>query len=855
MNIDFKKFLPHILVVLGFIVVALVYFNPVLSGKRIYQNDIKLYEGMAKQHRDFRAETGEETYWTNSAFGGMPTYQMGARFEYDMMDKLDRVIRFLPRPADYLFLYFISFYVLMLVMRIPWKLAVVGALAFGLSTYLIIIIGVGHNSKVHAIGYFPLVLAGIILTFQKRYLWGFLLTAVAMGLEIQANHYQMTYYLGLLCVILGIAYMIDAIKKKQLPHFFKASGILVVAVLLGLATNATTLLATAEYAKTSIRGEQLLKDDLAKDAVEDGLGFDYITQWSYGKLESLNLIASDFMGTGTAADLGRDSAFAKKLSELGVPANEVSYYAQGTRLYWGEQPFVEAPPYVGITVFTLALLGLFLVNGRLRWWLLAGMMVSLLLSWGKNFYIVDVLNVITIISGVLIFFKAEKWKFRIGAIVFVIVNLYFLNLLDNDYNGTKFFVDYVPLYNKFRAVTSIQVILELLLPIAAMVGLHKFFNDRVDQAEKQKKLLIAIGSLVGLFVILYLFSGSLFNLRSAAEGQMAIEQPEILNAIKEDRLFVLRNDVLRSLLFVLFIGMTLWLALKKKFSENIAIITIGALIIFDLVGVDRRSVNEENFITQRQYDQNFQITPIDEEIRKDDSYFRVIDLARGFNNSHTSYYFNSLNGYSAVQPRTIDDLYNQQIAQGNTEILNMYNVKYILQDGEKGMSISKNPEANGSAWFVNEIQYVPDYTAEFDALTKINTKNTVVMREALREELGNFQPQRDSSAMVLTKEVQPNRLVYQVENGSDGFMVFAENYYKNGWVATVDGVETSIFPVNYALRGIKVPAGAHEITMNFDPQVVKTGGMVMLGSSLLLLLLIVGGVYYTVKNRDTEAQA
>lgn len=808
MNIDFKKLLPHILVVLGFIVVALVYFNPVLSGKRIYQNDIKLYEGMAKQHRDFRAETGEETYWTNSAFGGMPTYQMGARFEYDMMDKLDRVIRFLPRPADYLFLYFISFYALMLMIRVPWKLAVVGALAFGLSTYLIIIIGVGHNSKVHAIGYFPLVLAGIILTYQKRYLWGFLLTAVAMGLEIQANHYQMTYYLGLLCVILGVAYLIDAIKKKQLPHFFKASGILVIAVLLGLATNATTLLATAEYAETSIRGEQLLKDDLAKDAIEDGLGFDYITQWSYGKLESLNLIASDFMGTGTAADLGRDSAFAKKLSELGVPPSEVSYYAQGTRLYWGEQPFVEAPPYLGVTVFALALLGLFLVNGRLRWWLLAGMMVSLVLSWGKN------------VEGI-----------------------------------TRFFIDYVPLYNKFRAVTSIQVILELLLPIAAMVGLHRFFNDRVDQGEKQKKLLIAIGSLAGLFVILYLFSGSLFNLRSAAEGQMAIEQPEILNAIKEDRLAVLKSDVLRSLLFVLFIGTALWLTLKKKISENIAIITIGALIVFDLVGVDRRSVNEENFITQRQYDQNFQITPIDEEIRKDDSYFRVIDLARGFNNSHTSYYFNSLNGYSAVQPRTIDDLYNQQIAQGNTEVLNMYNVKYILQDGEKGMSISKNPEANGPAWFVNEIQYVPDYNAEFDGLTKVDTKNTVLIREEYREELGNFQPQRDSTAVVQTKEVHPNKLVYQVENGSDGFMVFAENYYKNGWIATVDGVETTILPVNYALRGIKVPAGAHEITMTFEPQVVKTGGMIMLGSSLLLFLLVAGGIFYTIKNRDTEAQA
>lgn len=806
MNLDIKKILPHVLVILGFITVALLYFNPVLYGKRIYQNDIKLYEGMAKQHRDFRTATGEEAYWTNSAFGGMPTYQMGARFEYDMMDKLDRMIRFLPRPADYLFLYFLSFYILMLVMRVPWKLATIGALAFGLSTYLIIIIGVGHNSKVHAIGYFPLVLSGIILTFQKRYLWGFLLTAVAMGLEIQANHYQMTYYLGLLCVILGIAYLIDAVNKKQLPHFIKATGILIVAVLLGLATNATTLLATAEYAKTSIRGEQLLTDKLAKDVVDDGLSFDYITAWSYGKLESLNLLSPKFMGIGTAADLGRESAFAQKLQELGVPPNEISYYAQGTRLYWGEQPFVEAPPYLGVTVFVLALLGLLLINGRLRWWLLAGMIVSLVLSWGKN------------VEGI-----------------------------------TRFFIDYVPLYNKFRAVTSIQVILELLVPIAAMVGLHRFFNNKLKDTEKQKKLLIAVGSLLGLFGILYLFSGSLFNLRSAAEGQMAIKQPEILEAIKEDRLNILRADMLRSLLFVLAVGTVLWFTLKKKLSENIAIIVIGALIVIDLVGVDRRSVNEENFITQRQYEQNFQTTPADEEILKDDGYFRVIDLARGFNNSHTSYYFNSLNGYSSVQPRTIDDLYTKHIAQGNGEVLNMYNVKYILQDSEEGMTLSQNPEANGPAWFVNEIQYVADYNAEFEALGKVDTKNTVVMREEFRSKLGSFQPQRDSTATVIIKEVQLNKLRYQVENRSDGFMVFAENYYKNGWIATIDGEVSEIYPVNYALRGIKVPAGTHKIVMTFEPTVVQTGGMIMLGSSVLLFLLIAGGVFYSYKNRASTA--
>ncbi len=812
MSLNLKKLLPHILVVLGFIVVALLYFNPVLSGKRIYQNDIKLYEGMAKQHRDFREATGEETFWTNSAFGGMPTYQLGARFPNDVMDGLDRLIRFLPRPADYLFLYFISFYILMLVMRVDWKLAVVGALAFGFSTYLIIIIGVGHNSKVHAIGYFPLVLSGILMMFQKRYLWGFLLTAVAMGLEIQANHLQMTYYLGWLCLILGIAYLIDAVKKKELPHFAKSVGLLVVAVIIGLATNASMILSTLEYSKATVRGERLLTDNSSKEAGSDGLDYESITQWSYGKLESLNLIAPKFMGTGTASDLGRDSAFAKALRNLGVASNDVNLYAQSTRLYWGEQPFVEAPPYLGITVFALALLGIFFIKGRLRWWLLGGMIFSLMLSWGKNL----------------------DWL-------------------------SRFFVDYIPFYNKFRAVTSIQVILEMLLPIAAIVGIHHFFKNTFDQKNKVKTILYVMGSLVLFLVVLYLFSGSLFNLRSAAEEQMAIQQPEILNAIKEDRLTILRSDVLRSIFFVVLIGAVLWLTVKQKISQNLTIIAIGVLIVFDLVSVDRRSVNEDSFITQRQYDRNFEKTPADTKILEDDSYFRVIDFARGFSSSHTSYFFNSLNGYSAVQPRRMDDLYYKQVYQKETrndEILHMYNVKYILDldESEQGLSLSINPEANGPAWFVNEIQYVPDYNTEFETLKKADTKNTVIIRDDYREQLGNFQPQRDSLSSVIPKDIQPNKLVYQVTNSKDGFLVFAENYYYKGWTATIDGQESDILSVNYALRGLKVPAGNHEIVMKFEPQVVQTGGMIMLGSSVLLFLLLLGGVYYSYKNNPTAQQ-
>ncbi|MBE15259.1 MAG: hypothetical protein CL867_03355 [Cytophagaceae bacterium] len=808
MHPTLKRLLPHLAVIIGFVAISLLYFNPVLSGKMLYQNDIKLYQSMAQQHTQFRAETGTETYWTNGAFGGMPTYQMGAKFPHDYMDLLDRGIRFLPRPADYLFLYLLSFYILMLVMRVPWKLGVVGALAFGFSAYLIIIIGVGHNSKAHAIGYFPLVLAGILLVFQKRYLWGFLLTAVAMGLEIQANHYQMTYYLGILVAVLGVAYLIDAIRKGILPHYLKSVGILVVAVLLGLAMNATTLLATAEYAETSIRGEQLLKDPEATNTSEttSGLDYEYITAYSYGKLESLNLLVPKLMGLGVAWDLGEDSAFYKELLTLGVPPAEAKYYAQTTRLYWGDQPFVEAPPYLGVSVVLLALLGLFFINGRLRWWLIGGMVVSLALSWGKN------------LDGL-----------------------------------TRFFVEYIPLYNKFRAVSSIQVILELLIPIAAVVGLHQFFNDSIDQKKKIKKLYIAAGILGGLCLIFYLFGGGLFNFRSAGEAAMAIKQPEILNAIKEDRITIMKEDSLRSLLFIVVISGVLWLTLQQKIKQNTTIALVAFVILIDLVAVDRQSVNEDNFITQRAYAKNFEPTAIDKKIMEDTSYFRVLDLYRGFNNPHTAYFFNTLNGYSAVYPRRIDDIM-EQVYQGNVGIINMLNVKYLLNNEEGEAVLQTNNFANGPAWFVDELKFVPDHTAAYEALRTIDTKQTAILRQPFESELDMMSIGKDSLSSIEITSFAPNKLRYTAKNAKNGFAVFSEAYYKEGWKATIDGTPTTIYPVNYMLRGIAIPQGEHTIEFVFEPQVVQTGSMITLTSSILVFLLGLGGLWYTFKQKASSDQ-
>jgi len=385
MQFSFKKILPHALIIVGFVAASLLYFNPVLKGKQIFQSDIMQYTGMAKQQNDFRAETGKETYWTNGAFGGMPTYLLGAKYPHNYIKKLDLSLRFLPRPADYLFLYFIGFYILLLVLKVDFKLAALGALAFGFSTYLIILLGVGHNSKAHAIAYMPLVLSGILLTFQRKYIFGFLLTVIAMSLEIVANHFQMTYYLLLLVIVLGIAYLIDAYRKQQLPHFFKSVGILTVAVILSIGLNATNIMATQEYVGESYRGksELTINPDGSAKEVTNGLDKEYITEYSYGIIESFNLFIPRFMGGSTYENVGRDSNVYDAFISLGAMPIQALNEVKQAPTYWGDQPIVEAPAYVGAVTIFLFVLGLFLVKGRLKWWLVGGVILSWLLSLGK----------------------------------------------------------------------------------------------------------------------------------------------------------------------------------------------------------------------------------------------------------------------------------------------------------------------------------------------------------------------------------------------------------------------------------------------------------------------------------------
>ncbi|MEM1258123.1 MAG: YfhO family protein [Bacteroidota bacterium] len=811
MKLSAKGIFTHLAVVLFFIVASLAYFYPVIQGKGIYQSDIAQYKGMAKERNDYKKSTGIESYWTNTPFGGMPTYQLGANYPHDYVKQLDRLIRFLPRPADYLFLYFIGFYILMLCMKVDWRLAILGSLAFGFSTYYIIILGVGHNAKAHAIGYLPMLLGGILLVFRKQYMLGFVLTAIAMALEISANHYQMTYYFMLLVLVLGLVYLVDAIRKRKLKHFFLSIGILVGAVVLGIATNATGLMATKEYADWSTRGTSTLtmNPDGSEKEIKNGLDREYITHYSYGIVESLNLVVPRLFGGTNAEDLSKDSKVYEFLTGQGLPPSRALEFTENLPLYWGKQPGTAGPAYIGAVTFLLFILSLFLVKGKKKWWLLGGVLLSLLLSWGKNFPAL-----------------------------------------------TNFMIDYFPLYNKFRAVSSIQIILELCVPILAILGLKRLFSDTVKRMEKLRAIKLS-AIIAGSFAIgLFLIKG-IFDFKSSGDATIITYYgEEIMTMIQRDREAVYISDSFRSLIYMLLTAAVLFLMTRGTLKRNLALIAIGVLIVFDLVGVNQRYVNEADFIRQRLIDKPFQATETDRQIQGDNSIFRVFDPSEGLVGSRTAYFHKTLSGYHAAKPAKLQDLFEFHLYNNNLDVLNMLNVKYIFQEDEEGRPVpTVNPDANGPAWFVEHLIAVENPDAEIKSLDSLNTKVSAVFDTATNPALKAQRFEKDSLSSIAVKDHRPDVITYATKNSNRGFAVFSEMHYPQGWVVTLDGTEVPHYRVNYALRGMEVPAGQHEITFRFDPEVVKTGSTIALASNIILALVMLGGMVWVFKKPKKKDKA
>jgi len=802
---NLQKILPHLVSLFVFIIAALLYFHPVLKGEKLTQSDITQHIGMAKEVNDFRQVTGEEPYWAESAFSGMPTYQIGTYFPNDYLTDLDRLIRFLPRPADYLFLYFLGFYILLLAFKVDWKLAIVGSLAFGFSTYLIIIFGAGHNSKAHAIAYMPMVLAGIIWVFKKRYLLGFTVTAFATALEIKANHPQMTYYLLFAIFILGVIEFIDALQKKKIGQFTTQTAMIIIAMLLAVGVNSTRLMATKEYSDVSTRGNAALtiNSDGTKKEVTSGLSKDYITQFSYGISETFNLLVPRYMGGGTVEKLSKNSNTYEHVSSIAGP-KQANGFVKQVYTYWGDQLIVEAPAYIGAVILFLFFLGVFLVKGKFKYWLVASIVFAILMSWGRNF---DFL--------------------------------------------TNLFIDYVPLYDKFRAVSSFQVIAELCVPLLGILAIKEFFSLKVATKNKQEALIKALYVSVGL-VIFGLFYAVIFSPFEGLRDASYAQYEGLLDAVKADRQSMLYTDSFRSLVLISLSFGILWLFIKEQLNKTNAIIGFALLILFDLVPVNLRYVNKDDFRQARKIDKPFNATAADLQILKDKSHYRVANFTGDpFQDGRTSYFHKSIGGYHAAKMGRYQDLIEFQLAKQNMQVYNMLNVKYFIVSGDGGKElVQKNPAANGNAWFVNKIRYVQTANEEIKALDSLNTKEVAILRDYNPYGFeDSVKYNIDTTATIKLTEYSLNALTYESFSNQDEFAVFSEIYYKEGWNAYIDGEFKPHISVNYVLRGMEIPTGRHLIEFKFEPKVIQTGSTISLISYALLVLIPLGWFFFKNKKQ------
>ena len=689
--------------------------------------------------------------------------------------------------------------------KVDWKLAIIGSLAFGFSTYLIIIFGAGHNAKAHAIAYMPMVLAGVIWIFKKRYLLGFVITGLATALEIKANHPQMTYYLLFAILILCIIELIDAIKKNKFNQFITQSSLIIIAMLLAVGVNSTRLMATKEYADVSTRGNSSLTidQDGADKEITSGLTKEYITQFSYGISETFNLLVPRYMGGGTVEKLDKDSKTYEHVEAIAGPKQAVGFTKQ-VYTYWGNQPIVEAPAYIGAVIFLFFFLGVFLVRGKLKYWLVASTVFAILMSWGKN--------------------------------------LEFL---------TNFFIDYVPLYNKFRAVSSFQVIAELCIPLLGILALKEFFSLKVATKNKQEALIKALYVSVGL-VIFGLFYAVIFSTFEGLRDANYAQYEGLLDAVKADRESMLYSDSIRSIVLICLSFGILWLFLKEKLNQTTAIIGFAALILVDLVQVNLRYVNQNDFKSARKIDKPFIATAADIQIQKDKSHYRVANFTGDpFQDGRTSYFHKSIGGYHAAKMGRYQDLIEFQLAKQNMQVYNMLNVKYFILPGDDGKEqAQQNPDANGNAWFVNEIRYVQTADEEIIALDSLNTKEVAILRDYNPYGFeDSVKYNIDTTATIKLTEYSLNALSYDSFSNQNEFAVFSEIYYKDGWNAYIDGELKPHISVNYVLRGMEIPAGRHLIEFKFEPKVIQTGSTISLISYVLLMLIPLGWFFLITRKK------
>ena len=829
----YKKFLPDVVVVLVFAIISFAYFLvPVTQGKILFQHDASAGVGSAQELTEYQNRTGETTRWTNSIFGGMPTYQMSP--SYQSTDGLSQVMNayhlWLPDNVWFLFAYLLGFYILLRAFDFRQTLAALGSIMWAFSSYFLIIIAAGHLWKVMALAYLPPMIAGIVLAYRGRYLSGFIVTALFTAFEIKANHVQMTYYYLFIILFMVIAYLVKAVREKQLTGFMKSTGVVAAAAVIGIAINLSSLYHTWQYQKESMRGKsELVKKDAANQT-SSGLDRDYITQWSYGIDETLTLLVPNAKGGATVPLSKNATAMAKADPQI---QSMIPQLYDAIPQYFGTQPGTSGPVYVGAFVLFLFILGLFIVRGSMKWALLAATVLSVLLAWGHNFM-----------------------------------------------GFTNFFLDYIPMYAKFRTVASILVIAEFTIPLLAALALKKMVDEPEVLTKQMKFVYISLALTAGVALLIALSPGMMEPFVSDQERQMitSIQGMDgntantILANIAAMREAMVSADAWRSVIVILIGFALLFLYKMKKLRADYMVICMAVLCLVDMWQVDKRYLNDEMFVPKSERDMPHQATSTDLAIMKDKSLdYRVLNLASNtFNENETSFFHKSIGGYHPAKLRRYQEMIDAYIApemqaamqaiaakNGNMQevdgakvfpVLNMLNTKYFILPLQGGATMPlQNIYAQGNGWFVDKINYVADANAEYAGVGKIDVRHEAVADKKFESVLGKAQS-NDSTAKVKLVKYEPNNLQYTIDSKKGGVVVFAEIYYP-GWTATIDGQPAELGRVNYILRALNVKAGKHTVVLDFHPTSISTTETIAYIAIVILLLAIAGAGYMEWKKK------
>lgn len=820
-----KRVIGIVAAIIAFAAITLVYFSPILEGKRIKQHDVEAYYGMSHELSTYYEETGETSLWTNSLFSGMPAWNITTPSNSYLINIVQQVLTLgFPGPFYDVSISMMGFFLLLLILDCGVWISFIGGLAYGLTSYLFIILGAGHNTKAIAMAYMAPVIAGILLTYKGKYLWGSVLTAIALSLEIHAKHLQITYYLliTIICIITGV--FVKSLREKQFRQFFLASVCLVLAAAMGILTNTTLLYANYAYSKDTTRGKPVLTQDSNNQT--QGLDRDYITQWSYGKGETWSLLIPNVKG-GASGYIGKQNPALDKADR------QYRDNIAQSNAYWGDQPGTSGPVYVGAIIVFLFVFGALTVKGELKWALLSATLLSILLSWGKNF----------------------MWF-------------------------TDFFIDYIPGYSKFRAVSMTLVIAEVCMPLLGLLGLADLAKNHESFKNNMNKFWISLGITAGFCLLFYIAPKTFFSFLSQAEAEQfakltsgkdgAVYQT-FATQLENVRVAIFRKDAIRSFLFIIIAAIPVFLYGKSKLKANPMFIILAALMVIDLYPINKRYLNNSHFISKKQFDIPFVASAADQYIMQDNTlYYRVLNLTKDvFNDASTSYFHKSIGGYHGAKLRRYQDLINSYLhleirqfsnifknvnttddlktAMEQQKTLNMLNTKYIIYNPD--LEPIENPCAFGNAWFVNNVRWVNTANEEFEAIGTTDLSHTAILHKEFLPLIGNYETDDSPNGEIILTEYQPNKLTYSFDSGQDQLVVFSEIWSDTGWKLYLDSKEHPLMRANYLLRCALIPSGEHQIVMEYAPSIWTIGNRIQLITSLFCLFGLAVVLIVTIRKR------